>query len=503
MESGSWDAVVLGAGIGGLTAAARLSRSGARVLVLDQNPQVGGTAGVYRRKGFSFPKGPLGFSSPAVIARVLAELGIHPPPQMNRVHYRVLHADHGVPISLPFSRLISIYQALWPDQRGGIRGFFRDIKDLHNRLTDGSGSPRQLKKAARTPAAAYLDARITDSTLRRLLGSLGTSEPYSSLLRLAVNWNLMCEQGIHYPSGGVEKFCRTLADAVIAPPGKTGERSEIRTGVRVQEILIKQGRVAGVSLSTGEQISCPAVVSNADFKNTFLHLIHPRSIPPEWTVRIRRSRETASNLQVCLGFDSAGTDLGIFEKASRLITRLFPEDEKNRDDHGYPLLSQELELSLWSADDPSLAPAGGGVLVVRTEADYNQFSFFSPAPGQRTPEYKVAKEKLARFLIRELEKRLPGLEANIRAVDVATPLTFQDRGGRSRGAVAGWSWDFEDSLEHRSRELIRTPVSGLYMAGYQAFSTLFLGGVPTAMESGLRAADAVANRLGPDMPDLP
>jgi phytoene dehydrogenase-like protein len=81
--------------------------------------------------------------------------------------------------------------------------------------------------------------------------------------------------------------------------------------------------------------------------------------------------------------------------------------------------------------------------------------------------------------------------------DVATPLTFEDQGGRSGGAVAGWSWDYEDFRDEKPKELILTPIKGLYMAGYQAFSALFMGGVPTAMESGKRAAKAVLQGASP------
>ena len=80
---------------------------------------------------------------------------------------------------------------------------------------------------------------------------------------------------------------------------------------------------------------------------------------------------------------------------------------------------------------------------------------------------------------------------------MATPLTFEDQGGRSEGAVAGWSWDFGDLPDDRPREIVRTPIGGLYMAGYQALSGLFLGGVPTAVETGLRAAEAVLAGTAP------
>jgi phytoene dehydrogenase-like protein len=82
-------------------------------------------------------------------------------------------------------------------------------------------------------------------------------------------------------------------------------------------------------------------------------------------------------------------------------------------------------------------------------------------------------------------------------MDVATPLTFEERGGRSEGAVAGWSWDYTEASVGRARELIRTPIKGLYMAGYQAYSMLSLGGIPSAMRSGLMAAQYLLEGKGP------
>ena len=116
---------------------------------------------------------------------------------------------------------------------------------------------------------------------------------------------------------------------------------------------------------------------------------------------------------------------------------------------------------------------------------------------RRTPSYQAYKFCLARALIREIESLVPGVEGAIQVMDVATPLTFEDQGGRSEGAIAGWSWDDEDVKDNEPRELIRTPISGLYMAGYQAFSALFMGGIPTAMESGKRAARAVLEGAPP------
>jgi phytoene dehydrogenase-like protein len=147
--------------------------------------------------------------------------------------------------------------------------------------------------------------------------------------------------------------------------------------------------------------------------------------------------------------------------------------------------------------DRMLCPAGTEIIVIRTEAEHSHFTKYRPAWGKRLPFYQDYKIRLGGALVREIENLIPGLEKAVLVMDVATPLTFEEQGGRSGGAVAGWSWNYEDCPDTRPRELVRTPMRGLYMTGYQAFSTIFMGGVPTAMESGKRAAQAVLQGAGP------
>jgi phytoene dehydrogenase-like protein len=161
------------------------------------------------------------------------------------------------------------------------------------------------------------------------------------------------------------------------------------------------------------------------------------------------------------------------------------------------MAGQELEVSLWSLENPQLAPDGGAVIVVRTEADYAHFRQYRPAEGRRTDGYRKYKMRLAEALVREVSNLVPGLEHAVVVMDVATPLTFEERGGRSQGAVAGWSWNYEDNPSYHPSELVQTPIHGLYMAGYQAYSALFMGGLPMAMASGRRAAEAFLRGTGP------
>jgi len=515
--SKEYDVIIIGAGVGGLSAAARLVKAGLSVLVLERNPHPGGTAYVYQRRGFTFPMGPLGFSHRGTVEKILKGLGAGGDLQFDRVHYRLKAFDVDIPLSLPFSEVSKEMAGYFPGDSESIENFFSDVRNIITHLEPMRKGTLSVSPGKENQIAlkAYLESRVQDWRLRRILGSLGTREPYSVLSLQGAMWNLMSNEGIWYPRGGMRSLIERLVHAVTgrekgdeAGSPRAEDRSPrgvVKLRTEVLRIRTETGRVLGVTLADGTTVKSASVISNADFKTTFLRLVEPEAIPPAWTRAVSGARQTGSVLQVCLGVHRGKVDLSCFEKASRLIYRRRQAEASqyealdwNRDEvDPEKLAAQELEVSLWSWEDKALAPRGEEVIVIRTEAPYSHFSRFRTGVRRRVPPYGEYKMKLARGLIEEIENLMPGLGDSNSVIDVATPLTFEDQGGRSEGAVAGWSWDYEDSTDWQPRELIRTPIQGLYMAGYQAFSALFMGGVPTAMESGSRAAAAVLQGTGP------
>lgn len=493
-----FDVAVIGAGVGGLTAAAMLAREGLRVLVVEQDPHPGGTAYTFIRRGFQFPMGPLGFSSPGLVRGSWEEL-TGKELELRRVDYLVRAWGLEVVISLPWPRLESELSGIFPAEAAGIHDFIDLVRRTAASDRRPGGQPRGARPdpASAIHAGVSLNGLVSDERLRRILGSQGTREPYSSLALLASMWDLMCGVGIHYPVGGFRGFCDGLADAVSGSGRKGGG---IRLRTEVAEIVANEGRATGLILDDGSEIRADAIISNADFKTTFLSLLARERVPEEWREAVRDARQTSSNLQVALGVDAQRVDLSAFARASRIIYRSsagsagLAEAEPDWDAEEIvpaTLAGRELELCLWSADDAALAPPGGAVVVIRTGAAHRHFARYRPARGARTPGYAGLKERLGSALTAEAATVLPGLAEAVEVMDVATPLTFEDRGRRSGGAVAGWSWEFSGGRGEVERELVRTPLAGLYMAGYQAFSSLRLGGIPTAIESGRLAAKAV------------
>ena len=509
-----WDAIIVGAGVGGLSAAARLKKAGLRVLVLEKKLHPGGTANVFSRKGFTFPMGPLGFSSPDLVRKTLTSLGQGDGLDFCRVHYQVRAFDVNASLSLSFSQMTEEMAQLFPEDGAGIERFFHDVDSLLTAMEspDQKENRKLLEKATKTSAYSYLSRFIRDWRLRRILGSLGTRKAYTGLPLLAAMWRLMARDGIWYPRQGMQSFCQRLAKAATTPV--QGDRClvEMRLGTAAKEIRIQDQTVSGVTLSDGTNIQAGAVISNADFKTTFMRLIRREALPQGWYREVRGSKQAGSILQVSLGVDCDKVDLSAFSKASRLIyrgksghsgeTRDGP-DWRALEVDPYALAGQELEVSLWSHEDPTLAPPGGAVIVLRTEAEHRHFEKYRSGPGHRNPSYSEYKMRLGRALVRETTNLIPDLEQAIAVMDVATPLTYEERGGRSEGAAAGWSWDYEDNPDYQSVEFIRTPIHGLYMAGYQAYSALFMGGVPMAVASGLGAAEALLEGAGPHVVKLP
>lgn len=507
------DAIVIGAGIGGLTAAATLTKAGLRVLILEKNPHPGGTAYAYHRKGFSFPMGPLGFSDPSLVKETLKSLGDREDLELERVRYEIRAFDLKIPLSLPFLEMGELFSRYFPSDTRGVKKFFNRIREI---ISAQKKTPKRSPSSVphdstQTSASEYLSKLVLDERLRRILGSIGTREPYSNLTLLAAMWNLMCNEGIWYPKEGMRSLCDRLARVVTRPsqnglienrPKKKDGREEIQLNKEVVKIHSENGQVVGVTLRDGTRIDSQSVISNADYKTTFIKLLGPAPVPPEWYHAVSSAKQTGSVFQVCLGVDLKKADFALFEETDRVIYKRsgLESDPLNWSDQEIDpevFARQELEVSLWGRNDRTVAPMGGGVIVIRTEAEYLHFARYRSPTERRTPSYQAYKVRLARALLYELESLIPGIEGAILVMDIATPLTFEDQGGRNRGAVAGWSWDYEDFHDDQPKELIRTPVKGLYMTGYQAFSALFMGGIPTAMESGKRAARAVIEGAPP------
>jgi len=500
------DVIVVGAGLGGLMAAAKLARKGRKVLVLEKKSLPGGTSYVFRRDGYSFPMGPLSFSFPGRVRGFLGEAGITDEIVFRPSGFALRTPFLDIVMSRPLAELRSGLAAAFPGEAPGLAEFFKELaaaidvsRDMdlwHPDFEPGpmSGPRRkpadpglsyraaEVRRLSGVPAAGLLDRLLADVQLKNFLGSMGSARPEMSMLNLALMWNIMAGEGIWFPVCGVHGLADILRRKVREQGG------QVRLGEPVRAILVRNGRAAGVRTAGGEVIEARAVVSNADYKTTFLELLEPAAVPGLDLQSIRSVPYTESEFCVYLGVDPGRADLGALRSEHLFYRKEIragaPGDLEDFDD-------REFEICHWSGQFPDLAPAGRAALVMRTPFPYGHFAAWRTGDKARTEGYSAFKMGLARKLVRTAETILPGLSGAVEVLEAATPLTYRDWGGRYEGSIAGWSWDAREPGVLPGKILVRTPVPGLFAAGAYAASELFLGGVPTALYTGSLAADLI------------
>lgn len=501
-----YDVIVIGAGFGGLSCALKLAKHGKKVLVLEKNPHVGGTSHIFRRSGFTFPMGPLGFSYPQKVKNFLKSVGIAEEITFRRNHYQLVTAFFDIVYSNPFDEFKEDLKRLFPEEEK-IDPFFaefeeiialvRDISSWHpDYLLDArrngglkTSDPdmmqsrmHRIEQYARTPCKKLLGGYFKNSALINLLGSQGTHTPTMSVLNLALMWNTMSKQGIWFPSCGVHGLIDMMVKAF------DGYRGEIKTSQPAKKILISNGRAQGVLCRNDEVYASHWVVSSADYKTTFIQLIEKNTLTDQHLGILKDIPYTESELCVYLGINPDKVNHEAM-KATHLFYRFKYDVSRS------PLLedfdNREMEICLWSDNVPDLIPSGKAALILRIGFPYDYFSNFWIGEKKRRKDYKSYKERLALSLVKTAENILPGLRSAIEVMDVATPLTYQDWGQRHLGSLAGWAWSVKNEELFHKKILVETPVPNVFMAGIYAALELFLGGIPTAIYTGSLAADLI------------
>jgi len=273
-----------------------------------------------------------------------------------------------------------------------------------------------------------------------------------------------------YPVGnsGVPRGGMGALTAAMAAAAKEAG-AEIRTGAEVKQILVKNGRVTGVALMNGEEITAKAVVSGADPRRTLLGLLDPVHLPPSFVVKMQnyRCHGTAAKLNVAL--DALPTFAALRNSSdgnSALAGRIHIGPgidylERAFDDSKYGEFSRApyLDISIPSILDSSLAPAGKHVMSI-----YMQFAPYKLKQGDWTQQRSALRDTV----LKTLSAYAPDLTQKILAVQTITPKDLET----TYGLTGGHPFHGELALDQifTMRPLLgwaryATPVAGLFLCG--------------------------------------
>lgn len=482
--------IIIGGGLGGLSAAVHLASRGVQVRILEKNARVGGKVNIVQAQGYSFDTG----ASLLTMRHVLAELFECAGRQL---------ADY-----LQLTALDPICRYRWPDgatfdARTDVAATERNLREIAPDDAQHFGrfledSRRKYEVAARTFLAhslndlpqllrpryardlaiisslRSLDAHVAryfrSPRVRQLFNRFATyngSSPYRAPATFALIPYVEFGLGAWYVQGGIYEIPMALAKLAI----ELGV--EIETDVEVEEILIKKGRAYGVRLRGGAVQHAEAVISNVDAVETYRRLI------PSAARRIYTDQRIARVEPSCSGFVLLVGARRRFEQLAHhniFFSSDYPAEFRAIFDDARPAPQPTIYVCAASRTDATQAPSGHENLFVLVNA---------PALSERTRWDREA-AAYRDLIINRLEGfGLCGLAASIDFEMMLTPDHFHETYAAFRGSIYGTS---SNSL---TSAFLRPPnkacdIRGLYFAGGATHPG---GGMPLVMLSGKMAAD--------------
>lgn len=476
------DVIVIGAGIGGLTAAALLAKRGLKVAVFEQHFLAGGYCTSWergvrqpdgRRLRYVFDAGVhdvsgLGENGP--VRNLMRQLAIEEEVDWKRMDHEY-HID-GIHLRVPrdpyqFAAQLGTY---FPAEKAAIDAFFAEMQLIYREMYADVQKTGGVPTAPRTvpemmayptthphayrwmeqPFGTMLDHYFQDAHLKRFLSALTgylTDDPMLLTVgAMAPIFGYYFEGG-YYPGGGSQNFADALVAVIEAHGGKVHLRSPVK------RIVIEKGRAVGVELAeTGVIHYANALVSNADMKRTFLELVGRTHLPAKFARQIDAAQPSTSAFMVFLGVD-------------------FMPDVA-------PIaMTKGIGIMVPSRVDNTLAPSGHAALtLIKLLPQAEAATWERTATG-----YNARKRAYADAMIAEAETLIPGLRDHIVYRQEASPRTFERYAWTTAGSIYGPTWD-------SPHPPLKSPVPGLYLTGAGVFPG---PGIEAVAISGTLAADAI------------
>ncbi len=501
-RAGAPHVVVVGAGIGGLTAAIRLAVAGARVTVCERADAPGGKMGEVRAEGFRWDTGPSVITMRPVLAELFAAAGSRLEDALDLVAVDPLTRylwDDGTRLDLARDpeAMLAALAASAPGDVDGWRAFLDAARRIH--AVAGTafiyGDPPGIGTVRRVPLRAApvlapwrtMDAAIArhlrSPYLRQLAGRFATyvvASPYRAPATLNVIAHVELNAGVWYPRGGVAAIARALTDLAVR------HGVEIRTGAEVAAIGVRDGRATGVTLADGGTIPADGVVANVDVATVLRDLLPAGSVPRRAVRAAERAPVSLSGFSLLLGVRGRTEPLA---HHTICFSRDYRAEFTDLFDRGLPPREPTVYLALTCRTDPDHAPPGDENWFVLVNAPP-----LGPAFGWSEAEAAIERDRvLDRLGAFGLDPR-----GRIAVERRWTPADLA-RTGAWRGALYGRSSNERLSAFRRAPN--RSPhVRGLWQAGGTTHPG---GGVPMVMLSGRRAARLAAAELGLRAPEAP
>ncbi len=504
VDRGTWDAIVIGSGMGGMTAAAALSKVGHRVLLVEQYQVLGGLTHGFSRDGFTWDVGIHYLSGVAPgepereILDWLADTPIDFVP-MGAVYDNVhIGSAETLSLSRPYEAQEMDLKDRYPDEAEAIEAWteaLRNGREAMYKIFPTRAMPefagdvlkwwnrRAIKRwCGRTTKEVIAD--ITDhpelaAALAAQWGDHGGRPSKASFAMHALIAGSYLECGAWYPVGGGAAF----ADHIL--PTITRNGGETRAGVRVEGLLFDGDAVVGVRTEDGAEIRSDVVISDIGARETVDLLLPEDFAHQDWIAEIRSLSSSIAHYTLFLGFEGDIEDAG----ATKSNHWLYPTGEVDvlwtTAPEGTP---PGMFVSFASLKDPAhdSGPRQKHMGEMLAWTNWSTVARWADrTAGARGDDYREFKSRVEDTLFAQFEAYFPDLARLVVFRELATPLATVAITGHREGAFYGLDVTPDRVMSDALRA--KTPIEGLYLAGQDVASP----GIPGALWGGLLAAASV------------
>lgn len=486
--------VVVGAGIGGLSAAIRLATAGQRVVIFEQNPMVGGKMGQICQAGFRWDTGPSVITMRHVLDKLFEMAGrklddyltLQAVEPLTRYFY-----PDGVVLdaSRDLAKMATQIAALDEQDVEGYLAYLAYAARIH-RITGPVfiyDQPPTWRSFTRVPPSEALRidpfrnmdtairAFVRSSHLRQLLGRFATyvgASPYDAPATLNVIAHVELTGGVWYPQGGIY----TIAHALATLATELGV--EIQTNRSVQQIVVAGGSVKGVFLTNGQFYPAQAVVANVDVATVYQTLLPPNIATPRRIKQLTEVEPSCSGFIMLLGVDKQHPELA---HHNIFFSSDYPAEFDDIFRRGLPPQEPTIYVAITSKADADHAPMGAE----------NWFVLVNAPPLGPNFDWQTQAVRYRECVLERLAQFGYDIRDHIRVERVMTPIDLAQMTDAWKGALYGVSsnsrWTAFRRPNNRCRDL-----AGLYFAGGTTHPG---GGVPMVTLSGRVAAEMVLEDL--------
>jgi prolycopene isomerase len=509
-QAGGYDALIVGAGLGGLTCGAYMARNGLKPLVLEQYDVPGGYATSFARIAGSreftceVSLHSSALSSPGA-RRMLEETGVWDKLQLVDHPHAWVSRFPDFSIEVPgkcgldgFERQLA---GLFPGESAGIRDYFDMWRKVMAELAQLDKGLSGIKKAA-FPAVFPALWGIRDKTVGQLVDSRVQDPRLKAVLtqscgyyglppsRLSAFYYL-APTGEYLESGGnyLKGTSQALSDALAASITQAG--GEILFNAQVEAVILENGRAVGARLADGRQFRARAVVCNAAAPKLFHDLLPAGALGQAQLGKFNAYEPSPSSFIVWLGLDRDIRDRFPLPDASFYAQTDMEANYRaamacDFERSGFALMYYDNLVDGFS-------PTGCASLSLMSLSGYDHWRpFEADYLAGRKDAYNKEKERLTRLIVDMAERRaIPGLSKMIVMRDSATPLTNVRFTLNSGGAIYGYNQTVDNSFMTRLPNA--TGVKGLYLSSAWGNPG---GGFTGAMLGGKGAFRDVLENLG-------